>query len=113
MLSRADARRRAAVAGHPEAEARVDTDAVPFGRHVPRAVAVDDEIVLAVAVVVEQQRNVARDAAETVDLVDDAVARGGAVPGAVAVDEQPLDPVPLTSPITPACRRAPRTVRSR
>ncbi len=62
--------------------------AVAIGRDVPHAVAEDAEIVDAVAVVVEQHRDVVGRAAEVVDLVDDAVARGRSIPDATAVDKE-------------------------
>ena len=83
-----DARRAVGRAAHAVHEHR-------GGGHVPRAVAEDDEVVRAVAVVVEDQRHVAAVAcaAEAVGAAHRAGAAERHVPEPVAVQDEVLDPV--------------------
>src|SRR4029450_8313068 len=63
-------------------------DAVAFRAHVPHAIAEDAEVGFAIAIPVEQHRNVWRNTAESVRDADNAGPAGVDVPDAVAVDDQ-------------------------
>ena len=76
----------------PNPKSRLD-GAVSLGVHEPGAVAEDAEVGLAVAVPVEEHRDVLRHAAEVDDRVDAAVAVGVDVPDAVTIDDEIGDAV--------------------
>src|SRR4029453_6609746 len=70
-------------------------DAVAFRAHVPHAIAEDAEVGFAIALPVEQHRNVLRHTAESVRDADNAGPAGVDVPDAVAVDDQVRNTVPV------------------